>query len=186
MQRLNLQRLKDSFQRKRSTEKDVSSSQSRNRIGGGLPQNGPTPENLTMFQAFEWYVPADQKHWQRLLCALPRLRDIGISNMWIPPGCKATNPQDNGYGTYDLYDLGEFHQKGSRPTKWGSKEDLLQMLAKAEELGVGIYWDTILNHKASADHTERCLAVKVDPDGQISLPSSMFSVTGISRKMESS
>ncbi|MCJ1415079.1 hypothetical protein MMC32_001409 [Xylographa parallela] len=164
MQRFDLQRLKDSFQRKRSTEHDGSGSRSRKSIVGGLSQDGPTPENLTMFQAFEWYVPADQKHWQRLLSTLPRLKEIGISNMWIPPGCKATSPQDNGYGVYDLYDLGEFHQKGSRPTKWGSKEDLLNLLARAQQLGVGIYWDTILNHKASADCKERCMAVKVDPD----------------------
>lgn len=26
----------------------------------------PTPENSTMLQAFEWYVPDDDKHWQRL------------------------------------------------------------------------------------------------------------------------
>lgn len=72
---------------------------------------------------------------------------------------------DNGYGIYDLYDLGEFDQKGSRPTKWGNREDLQRLLATAEELGVGVYWDTILNHKASADHTERCVAVTVDPKG---------------------
>ena len=179
MQQFNFQRLKDSFQRKRSTEQDVSGPDWPERTSGRPLHNIPTTENLTMFQAFEWYVPADQNHWQRLLHVLPRLKAIGVSSVWIPPGCKATNPQDNGYGIYDLYDLGEFHQKGSTPTKWGSKDDLSQLVAEAEELGVGIYWDTILNHKASADHKERCMAVKVDPDGQIPLPSSMFSVSRI-------
>ncbi|MCJ1293195.1 hypothetical protein MMC34_004748 [Xylographa carneopallida] len=124
-----------------------------------------TPENETMMQAFEWYVPADHKHWQRLRNAVPGLKATGIDNMWVPPGCKASSSQGNGYDIYDLYDLGEFDQKGSRPTKWGSKEDLMQLIEKANEIGVGIYWDAVLNHKAAADETQKCLAVEVDPNG---------------------
>lgn len=116
-----------------------------------------------MMQGFEWYVPADQGHWRRLRRALPDLKDIGVDNVWIPPGCKAMSPSGNGYDIYDLYDLGEFDQKGSRATKWGSKEDLQELTWAAEDLGVGIYWDAVLNHKAAADYTERFLAVQVDP-----------------------
>lgn len=118
-----------------------------------------------MMQAFEWYVPADQKHWLRLRDAVEGLKATGIDNIWIPPGCKASSPQGNGYDIYDLYDLGEFDQKGSRSTKWGSKEELKQLVAKATEVGVGIYWDAVLNHKAAADYTEKCLVVEVDPKG---------------------
>jgi alpha-amylase len=46
----------------------------------------PTQENMTMMQAFEWYVPADQKHWVRLEKQVPQLKAWGIDNMWIPPG----------------------------------------------------------------------------------------------------
>jgi hypothetical protein len=46
----------------------------------------PTRENMTMMQAFEWYVPADQKHWVRLEKQVPQLKAWGIDNMWIPPG----------------------------------------------------------------------------------------------------
>ncbi|MCJ1474923.1 hypothetical protein MMC13_003583 [Lambiella insularis] len=161
MQRLNFQRILELvwFDQQHRAEQDALTAQSQHTKG-----REETPENQTMFQAFEWYVPADQRHWQRLSSALPPLKEIGIDNIWIPPGCKATSPADNGYGIYDLYDLGEFHQKGSRTTKWGSREELQQLLAKAEQLGLGVYWDTILNHKASADHVERCIAVKVDPD----------------------
>ncbi|MCJ1259888.1 hypothetical protein MMC24_007727 [Lignoscripta atroalba] len=123
-----------------------------------------TPENKTMMQAFEWYAPADQKHWQRLSCAMAGLKSTGIDNMWIPPGCKAANPEGNGYDIYDLYDLGEFDQKGARSTKWGSKEDLMQLIDSAEGVGIGVYWDAVLNHKAAADYTEKCQVVEVDPD----------------------
>jgi alpha-amylase len=118
-----------------------------------------------MFQGFEWFAPKDQKHWQRLRDAIPILKAIGVDNIWIPPGCKAGWHGSNGYDTYDLYDLGEFEQKGSRGTKWGTKAELVEMIHTANAHGVGILWDAVLNHKAAADYTERCLAVKVDSKG---------------------
>jgi len=128
-----------------------------------MQEQTPTPENMTMMQAFEWYVPADQKHWKRLESQLPQLKAFGIDNFWIPPGCKASFPNSNGYDAYDLYDLGEFEQKGSRATtKWGTKEELLSLVAKAKEVGAGIYWDAVLNHKAAADHKEVCRVQEVD------------------------
>lgn len=118
-------------------------------------------------QAFEWYVPADQKHWVRLHDAVAGLKSTGIDNIWIPPGCKASSSQGNGYDVYDLYDLGEFDQKAGKATKWGSKEELMQLVDKAQEVGMGIYWDAVLNHKAAADHKEKCLAQEVDPNGKL-------------------
>ncbi|KAK3387298.1 glucan 1,4-alpha-maltohexaosidase [Podospora didyma] len=130
----------------------------------GLAAQEPTPENYTMMQAFEWYVPADQRHWVRLERHLRQLKQWGIDNMWLPPGCKGSSKEGNGYDIYDLYDLGEFNQKGSVATKWGTKEDLLRLSRTAEENGVGLYWDAVLNHKFAADHREKCKAVEVDPN----------------------
>lgn len=118
-----------------------------------------------MMQAFEWYVPNDGAHWRRLQTILPDLKDIGVDTLWIPPGCKAMNPSGNGYDIYDLYDLGEFNQKGAIATKWGRKHELQSFATQASELGIGLYWDAVLNHKAGADFTECFLAVKVDPFG---------------------
>ncbi|KAJ6080789.1 hypothetical protein N7499_005663 [Penicillium canescens] len=115
-------------------------------------------------QGFEWHVPADQLHWQRLRKAIPDLKDIGIDNIWIPPGCKGMDPTGTGYDIYDLYDLGEFDQKGNRATRWGPKEDLEDLVYTAQERSIGIYWDTVLNQKAGADSTESFAAVKVDPE----------------------
>ncbi|KAF7185697.1 Glucan 1,4-alpha-maltohexaosidase [Pseudocercospora fuligena] len=122
------------------------------------------PENATLLQGFEWNVPADGKHWQRLLKALPSLKNAGIDNLWLPPGCKASSPEGNGYDIYDLYDLGEFDQKNSVRTKWGTKDELLELSKKAKELGIGLYWDAVLNHKAGADKREKAHAVEVDND----------------------
>jgi alpha-amylase len=122
-----------------------------------------------LLEAFEWHVPDDKNHWYRLQQALPGLKDIGIDNIWLPPGCKGMDASGSGYDIYDLYDLGEFNQKGTRPTKWGSREDLEELVAEAQSLGVGIYWDAVLNHKAGADYPERFQAVKVDPNRKILL-----------------
>ncbi|CAK1360588.1 Glucan 1,4-alpha-maltohexaosidase [Cercospora beticola] len=121
-------------------------------------------ENATLFQGFEWNVPADGKHYQRLLKALPSLKNAGIENVWLPPGCKASSKDGNGYDIYDLYDLGEFDQKGEVRTKWGTKDDLLELSGKAKELGVGLYWDAVLNHKAGADKQEKVQAKEVAED----------------------
>lgn len=123
------------------------------------------PQNTLMMQGFEWHVPADQKHWKRLQDALPNLKDAGVDNIWIPPGCKGMDPAGTGYDLYDLYDLGEFDQKGARSTRWGSKEELKGLMQAAQSTGIGIYWDTVLNHKAGADFPETCEAVKVDAEG---------------------
>ncbi|KAL4895664.1 glycoside hydrolase superfamily [Aspergillus ambiguus] len=120
------------------------------------------PDNTTIMEAFEWHVPADHQHWRRLQRALPSLKAIGIDTLLLPPGTKAMSPSGNGYDPYDLYDIGEFDQKGSRPTKWGSKEELQALTAHAKSLGMGVYWDAVLNHKAGADSTERFSAVRVD------------------------
>ncbi|KAB8246424.1 alpha-amylase [Aspergillus flavus] len=122
------------------------------------------PDNTLLLEAFEWHVPDDTCHWRRLQHALPGLKEIGIDNIWIPPGCKAMNSSGNGYDIYDLYDLGEFDQKGSRTTKWGSRRELEDLVEEAKSLGVGVYWDAVLNHKAGADYPERFQAVKVDPN----------------------
>lgn len=133
------------------------------------PSNIFPGENGVLLQAYEWNVPADQKHWQRLLGALESYKHVGITTVWIPPACKASGgATGNGYDIYDLYDLGEFDQKGSVSTKFGSKDELLKLKDKVKELGLGIYFDAVLNHKAGADHTERCRVVEVDNNGWLS------------------
>ena len=80
--------------------------------------------NGLMMQYFEWYLPNDGNLWNRLKEAAPHLNQIGVTAIWIPPCYKATSSNDVGYGAYDLYDLGEFDQKGTVRTKYGTKQEL--------------------------------------------------------------
>ncbi|KAK4947443.1 hypothetical protein LTR10_013811 [Elasticomyces elasticus] len=185
---------------------------------GGAATQEP-PENETIFQSFEWYLPgltehhppqssptvhshhsgpsaqpshpdgsplfgdsplaglaghpshpdfdsdSNKSHYTLLTSLLPQLSTLGISHIWLPPGTKAISPEDVGYATYDLWDLGEFDAKGTgqRQTKWGNKHELEHFCSAANHHGVQVLWDAVLNHKASADGKEGARAVKVDP-----------------------
>lgn len=142
--------------------------------------SSPTPANRTLFQAFEWHTPSTppaphetrstNSHYARLIRLLPALATLGITSIWLPPGCKANSPQGNGYDCYDLFDLGEFNQKGTRSTRWGSCEELRELIRKAKEYQLDVIWDAVLNHKAGADSTEDVWAVEVDKEGESALP----------------
>ncbi|KAJ5493288.1 Alpha-amylase A type-3, partial [Penicillium diatomitis] len=127
-----------------------------------LPSWDAPDENTLILQAFEWHVPADRCHWKRLKAALPDFKTIGVDQLWIPPGCKGMDPLGNGYDIYDLWDLGEFDQKGAVATKWGTRQELEDLICEAEALEIKIIWDAVLNHKAGADFPEAFPAVEVD------------------------
>lgn len=124
-------------------------------------------KNGVILQGFEWYVPGNGDHYDFLKGDLPRLAEQGITALWVPPVFKATSPMDPGYGSYDLYDLGEFDQKGEVRTKYGTKDQLHQLIETAYEAGVEVYADVVLNHKAQADEEEVFQAVEVAQDNRL-------------------
>ena len=84
-----------------------------------------------------------------------KLTDIGITAIWLPPAYKGMGGSDDvGYSVYDLYDLGEFYQKGSKETKYGNKEEYIQAIEKLHSYNIQVYGDIVLNHKMGADFTE--------------------------------
>jgi hypothetical protein len=48
---------------------------------------------------------------------------------------KADGQNSVGYSIYDLWDLGEFDQKGGKATKWGTKDELLACVKKLKDNG---------------------------------------------------
>lgn len=123
----------------------------------------PLPVNAVMFQYFHWYARDDGGLWNELRDRAGELKERGITAVWIPPCYKgADGPKDVGYAVYDLYDLGEFDQKGSVRTKYGTKDELLGAINACHEVGLEVYADIVLNHRAGADETEEVTAVEVD------------------------
>ena len=63
---------------------------------------------------------------------------------------------------YDLYDLGEFDQKGTVRTKYGSKDEYINCIQVLKQAGIEVYADIVLNHKMGADIVQTIPATKVD------------------------
>jgi alpha-amylase len=134
--------------------------------------------NQTMMQFFEWHIAADGTHWNRLRDAAPELKKRGITSIWIPPVTKALSVNDTGYGAYDLYDLGEFDQKGAVRTKYGTKQELMGAIAACHEQGLMVYVDLVMNHKAGADEKETFQVIEVDRANRTQDISKPFDIEG--------
>ena len=137
-----------------------------------------TMTNQTAMQYFEWYLPSDGQHWNNLAEDAQHLADLGISHVWMPPAFKATNKDDVGYGVYDLFDLGEFDQKGTIRTKYGLKEEYLNAINQLKNVGIIPMADVVLNHKAAADKLETFYVVEVDPEDRTKVISEPFEIEG--------
>ena len=80
-------------------------------------------------QYFEWYLPNDSSLWNKVAQDAKHLESLGITELWLPPAYKgAAGTYDTGYGVYDLYDLGEFNQKGNVATKYGTKDEYINAI----------------------------------------------------------
>ncbi|MDD7543892.1 MAG: alpha-amylase [Peptoniphilaceae bacterium] len=119
-------------------------------------------ENGVMMQVFQWESPADGQFYNQLAKIAPNLSRLGVTAVWMPPAAKGVSDQDVGYGSYDYWDLGEFDQKGTIRTKYGTKKELEACIHALHEAGIHVYADMVFNHKGGADATETFRAVMVD------------------------
>ncbi|GAA4308135.1 alpha-amylase [Compostibacter hankyongensis] len=118
----------------------------------------------TLMQFFHWYYPEGQL-WKQVIRESGRLSELGITAVWLPPAYKGSNGSHSvGYDTYDLYDLGEFDQKGSTVTRYGSRRDYIRAVQALHDHGIQVYADIVLNHKAGADEAEDIHVRKMNPD----------------------
>ena len=119
--------------------------------------------NGIIMQYFEWYMDCKQNLWNDIAKEAENLADMGITALWLPPAYKGMGEKDEvGYAVYDVYDLGEFDQKGTVKTKYGSKEEYLNCIITLRQAGIESYADIVLNHKMGADFLQTIPATKVD------------------------
>lgn len=105
-----------------------------------------------MLQGWYWDSPIGEEWWNKLSQRMPQFREWGITALWVPPPAKAAGGgYSSGYDVYDFYDLGSKDQRGTVPTKWGHKRDLLKMISVAHANGIDIYADIVPNHRAGGD-----------------------------------
>jgi alpha-amylase len=127
--------------------------------------NYATAQNDVMMQAFYWNVPVDEANlngtwWDNLASKSTELKEAGITGIWIPAPSKGNwGIVDMGYGIYDHYDLGNYNQKGTIETRFGSRQELEDMIAAMHNTSGGkpkinVYADAVLNHVYSSDENE--------------------------------
>jgi alpha-amylase len=125
-------------------------------------------EHGVMMQYFHWYTPNDGKLWSSIVEQASVLANTGFTSLWLPPAYKGySGGFDTGYGVYDLYDLGEFDQKGTIRTKYGTREEYIKALEALKKAGITAYADIVLNHRMGADHSETVQATPYSREDRI-------------------
>lgn len=121
-------------------------------------------KNGTMMQYFQWYLKPNCELWNQVSSEAENLEEAGITAVWLPPAYKgAGGKKDVGYAVYDLYDLGEFNQKGSISTKYGTKDEYLNAIKTLHKNNIQVYADISIDHMIGADEVEEVEVVEENP-----------------------
>ncbi len=136
----------------------------------------------TLLQFFHWYSPDGRKLWGEVADEAPRLASLGITDVWLPPAYKgAAGGASIGYDTYDLFDLGEFDQKGSVATKYGDRAGLEKAAQALMNNGIGPMLDVVFNHKMGADEKELVHVRRVDENDRTQISEETFEALAYTR-----
>ena len=136
----------------------------------------------TLVQFFHWYYPDGGRLWNDVGERAEEMAGMGVTDVWLPPAYKGSaGGQSIGYDVYDLFDLGEFDQKGSRATKYGDRSQLEDATKSLKSAGLRVIHDVVLNHKIGADEAERVMVRRVNPDNRTEIEDEAFEANAWTR-----
>lgn len=107
-----------------------------------------------ILQGFYWDATTQNQDswWNELAKKSQSLSESGFTAVWIPPVLKgASGGYSNGYDPFDDYDLGSKDQRSTYGTRWGTREQLMRMIAVMRANGLDIYFDNVLGHRSGDD-----------------------------------
>jgi galactose oxidase len=93
--------------------------------------------------------------WDHLAAQARALSLAGFTAVWLPPVLKTASGSGagaDGYGPFDDYDIGSRSQKGSVPTRYGTREQLQRCVAILRANGLDVYLDMV-EHQRIGDVT---------------------------------
>ncbi len=103
-------------------------------------------------QGFYWNTTPGGIWWDSLARLAPRLASAGFSAIWFPPPTKgAAGALSMGYDIYDQYDFGDYNQKGSVETRFGSRAELLSAISIYHDNGMQVFADAVMGHMNGGD-----------------------------------
>jgi alpha-amylase len=116
--------------------------QQRGGVGAPTPADGAHPAGD---------APADF-WWDHLAKQARSLREAGVTAVWLPPVWKgASGTFSVGFDLFDDYDMGSKDQKGTRPTRYGTREQLTRCVAILRANGIDVYIDVVENQRMGGD-----------------------------------
>ena len=111
-----------------------------------------SPEVLLQGFWWDYWNNNHPASWADYLARLaPRLRELGIDGIWLPPTVKNQGGTGAvGYAPFDPYDLGDKFQCGSTRTRFGTKDEYLRCVAVLHANGIRVIQDVVFNHLSGA------------------------------------
>ena len=102
-----------------------------------------------MMQAFYWDVEPRFEWWDLLAEKVDDWADAGINRIWLPVATKGqSGGYSMGYDVSDYFDFGDYFQHGTTETRFGSREELENLIETAHANGIEVIADIVINHNS--------------------------------------
>jgi hypothetical protein len=101
------------------------------------------------------YLQYFETSWNEVRARLPEVVATGYDVVWLPPankGCEGT--ADVGYAVYDRFDLGDKDQRGTVPTRYGTRDELVKLTGEIHAVGARVIFDVVMNHNGNPARIE--------------------------------
>ena len=94
-----------------------------------------------------------QMNWTQISQKMPEIAEAGYDSLWVPNPAKGNSGAYSiGYDVFDPFDLGGTNQQGTVATRYGTQDQLIQMVQTAHRFGIRVYFDNVMNHRSSSVH----------------------------------
>src|SRR5258706_784681 len=80
--------------------------------------------------------------WNEIATRMPELAEAGYTALWLPPPFQASSQNSVGYDIFDRFNYGS----GGVITRYGTADDLLNVVVTAHRFGIRVYFDNIMAH----------------------------------------
>ena len=87
--------------------------------------------------------------WNEIAARMPEVAEAGYTALWLPPPFIPGSSGSVGYDTYDRFDYGT-----SAATRYGTADDLLNLVRVAHRFGLRVYFDNVMNQNGGPIPTE--------------------------------
>ncbi|MEP6262104.1 MAG: alpha-amylase [Gillisia sp.] len=102
-----------------------------------------------MMQTFYWDVEPRHEWWNLINGKVEGWANAGIDRLWLPVATKGqSGGYSMGYDPSDYFDFGEYNQHGTVPTRFGTRDELVTLIANAHANDLEVIADIVINHNS--------------------------------------